>query len=99
MGRIQLSTVYGPGKANWVEQWTGVHHFNLSEGYFYSVQTSDRPLLEAVIGPVVTNPDLQLQRLAMARSRPTLEYYCSPLKQNSPGDTNGVVDNRANRIL
>jgi putative phosphoserine phosphatase/1-acylglycerol-3-phosphate O-acyltransferase len=77
-GTIAGEFVWGRGKLRAVEEWAAEHDVSLDDSYAYSDSYYDSPLLSAVGHPVVVNPDLRLQLLAVARRWPVVHLDAPP---------------------
>jgi putative phosphoserine phosphatase/1-acylglycerol-3-phosphate O-acyltransferase len=66
-GRLVGSFLWGPAKADAVEQWAQEEGVDLRSSTAYSDSYFDAPLLTLVGNPVAVNPDLQLRATAALR--------------------------------
>jgi HAD superfamily hydrolase (TIGR01490 family) len=55
------------GKVIRLEDWLTEKNFSLDDAYFYSDSINDLPLLEQVPNPIVVDPDLKLNAVAVER--------------------------------
>ncbi len=69
-GELDGPFVWGPAKADAVEQWASDHGVRLSSSSAYSDSYYDAPLLDLVGNPVAVNPDPRLQALAAVKGWP-----------------------------
>lgn len=70
VGEIDGAFVWGPAKAEAVEEWAAENGVRLSQSSAYSDSYYDAPLLELVGNPVAVNPDARLQALAAVKGWP-----------------------------
>lgn len=73
-GGLRRPVVYGSGKVYWMQRWAQENGVRLEESYFYTDDSSDLPLLEAVAHPTVVNPNRKLRRVARARGWPIVNW-------------------------
>jgi HAD superfamily hydrolase (TIGR01490 family) len=66
--------VYGPGKAQAIEQLARERGLDLASSYAYSDSASDLPMLRLVGHPVAVNPDRELARAAREQGWEVLRF-------------------------
>ncbi|MFK8022536.1 MAG: HAD-IB family hydrolase [Ilumatobacter sp.] len=77
-GEIDGAFVWGPAKAEAVEEWAAENDVRLSKSSAYSDSYYDAPLLDLVGNPVAVNPDVRLQGLAAVKGWPVRHLDKSP---------------------
>ncbi len=70
-GELDGPFVWGPAKADAVEQWAAENGVRLDRSYAYSDSYFDAPLLDLVGHPVAVNPDARLAATAALKGWPT----------------------------
>ncbi len=70
-GELDGPFVWGPAKADAVEQWAADNDVRLDRSYAYSDSYFDAPLLALVGHPVAVNPDTRLAATAAIKGWPT----------------------------
>jgi putative phosphoserine phosphatase/1-acylglycerol-3-phosphate O-acyltransferase len=70
-GELDGPFVWGPAKADAVEQWAEENGVRLDRSYAYSDSYFDAPLLDLVGHPVAVNPDTRLAATAAIKGWPT----------------------------
>jgi len=70
-GELDGPFVWGPAKADAVEQWAADNEVRLDRSYAYSDSYFDAPLLDLVGHPVAVNPDTRLAATAALKGWPT----------------------------
>ncbi len=70
-GELDGPFVWGPAKADAVEQWAAENNVRLDRSYAYSDSYFDSPLLALVGNPVAVNPDTRLAATAAIKGWPT----------------------------
>ena len=70
-GELDGPFVWGPAKADAVEQWAEENNVRLDRSYAYSDSYFDAPLLDLVGHPVAVNPDARLAATAALKGWPT----------------------------
>lgn len=70
-GELDGPFVWGPAKADAVEQWAEDNDVRLDRSYAYSDSYFDAPLLDLVGHPVAVNPDTRLAATAALKGWPT----------------------------
>jgi HAD superfamily hydrolase (TIGR01490 family) len=76
-GGLVKPICFGEGKVAVAERWAAEHDVDLDASSFYTDSITDRPMLERVGHPFVVNPDPRLQRLALRRGWPVLDWACA----------------------
>ncbi len=71
-GTLDGEFVWGPGKLRAISEWAAEHAISLGDSWAYSDSFYDVPMLSAVRHPVVVNPDLRLQGIALLRRWPVV---------------------------
>jgi len=71
-GTLDGEFVWGAGKLRAISEWAAGHAVSLGESWAYSDSFYDVPMLAAVRHPVVVNPDLRLQGIALLRRWPVM---------------------------
>nr|WHW29200.1 putative HAD-IB family hydrolase [uncultured bacterium] len=69
-GELAGPFVWGPAKADAVEQWAAENNVRLDRSYAYSDSYFDAPLLDLVGNPVAVNPDRRLAVTAAIKGWP-----------------------------
>lgn len=69
-GRVVDPICFEQGKIYWLQQLIEEQNVDLAKSWFYTDSITDRPLLDLVGHPVVTNPDPFLYREAVRRRWP-----------------------------
>nr|WHW29158.1 putative HAD-IB family hydrolase [uncultured bacterium] len=69
-GQLDGPFVWGPDKADAVEQWAAENNVRLDRSYAYSDSYFDAPLLALVGNPVAVNPDTRLAATARIKGWP-----------------------------
>jgi HAD superfamily hydrolase (TIGR01490 family) len=78
--------VYGPSKAEAIQQLAAERGYDLSGSYAYSDSSTDVPMLEIVGHPNAVNPDRGLRKVAGERDWPILEFSNAvPLRERIAG--------------
>ena len=73
-GQLDGPFVYGPGKAEAIEQLAEERGYDLERCYAYSDSASDLPMMEMVGHPVAVNPDGPLENVANQRGWPIVVF-------------------------
>ena len=73
-GKLDGPFVYGPGKAEAIEQLASERGYDFQLCYSYSDSVSDLPMMELVGHPVAVNPDSQLEAVARERGWPIVIF-------------------------
>lgn len=70
LGELEGPFVWGPAKAEAIEEWAKANDVRLDRSWAYSDSYYDSPMLDAVGNPVAVNPDAQLAATAMIKGWP-----------------------------
>ena len=73
-GKVIPPILWGPGKANAVQQFAGENDIDLQESYFYADGNEDVALMYLVGNPRPTNPGDKMAEVARKRGWPILEF-------------------------
>jgi putative phosphoserine phosphatase/1-acylglycerol-3-phosphate O-acyltransferase len=73
-GRVIRPILWGPGKADAVQQFAAAHDINLQDSYFYADGNEDVALMYLVGNPRPTNPGDKMAEVARKRGWPILEF-------------------------
>lgn len=73
-GELEPPLCYGAGKVERARAWAIDHAIDLEGSVFYTDSVSDLPMLEAVGGPHVINPDPRLRAVALRRGWPVSRW-------------------------
>lgn len=73
-GELDGPFIYGPGKAQAIENLASDRGYDLHLSYAYSDSVSDLPMMELVGHPVAVNPDSELDTLAHERGWPIVIF-------------------------
>lgn len=73
-GKLGGPFIYGPGKAQAIEQLASERGYDLNLSYAYSDSISDLPMMEVVGHPVAVNPDSELAAIARDRGWPVVIF-------------------------
>lgn len=73
-GALAQPFCYGEGKAYAIEAIARQRGYDLDRSYAYTDSAGDLPMLEIVGHPVAVNPDRDLERIALTRGWPIVEF-------------------------
>jgi putative phosphoserine phosphatase/1-acylglycerol-3-phosphate O-acyltransferase len=73
-GKVIKPILWGPGKANAVQEFAGAHGIDLQDSYFYADGDEDVALMYLVGNPRPTNPGDKMREIANKRGWPILEF-------------------------
>jgi len=73
-GKVVRPILWGPGKADAVQQFAAAHDINLQDSYFYADGNEDVALMYLVGNPRPTNPGDKMAEVARKRGWPILEF-------------------------
>ena len=73
-GKVITPILWGPGKANAVQQFAAQHDIDLKESYFYADGDEDLALMHLVGNPRPTNPGDKMAEVARKRGWPILRF-------------------------
>lgn len=73
-GRLAQPFCYGEGKAIAIERIAADRGYDLTQSFAYTDSAGDLPMLDAVGHPVAVNPDAALERIAIHRAWPIVEF-------------------------
>ncbi len=73
-GGVLQPVIWGPGKANVVQNYAAEHGIDLSKSYFYADGDEDVALMYLVGNPRPTNPEGRLAAVAAKRGWPVLRF-------------------------
>jgi HAD superfamily hydrolase (TIGR01490 family) len=79
-GRVIEPICFEEGKIYWLQQLVDTQRIDLARSWFYTDSITDRPLLDLVGHPVVTNPDPRLYREARRRGWP-VRFFEPPRRE------------------
>jgi putative phosphoserine phosphatase/1-acylglycerol-3-phosphate O-acyltransferase len=73
-GKVITPILWGPGKANAVQQFAAEHDIDLKDSYFYADGDEDLALMHLVGNPRPTNPGEKMAEVARKRGWPILRF-------------------------
>lgn len=73
-GKVITPILWGPGKANAVQQFAAQHGIDLKDSYFYADGDEDLALMHLVGNPRPTNPGDKMAEVARKRGWPILRF-------------------------